>query len=141
MQETSETLIPSLGQENPLEKGMATYFSVIVWRIPQSEDPGRLWSKGSHKVIHNWRDLAYMHNATSKEVSKLYTCYVYERATDKRGHRNVLNSKKKNTDIKKNTSDDTTKYKWWKIHSSKMKQTSENDRDKDQTYFHICKLK
>ena len=37
-----ETKVQSLGQEDPLEKGMATHFSIIVWRIPWTEEPGRL---------------------------------------------------------------------------------------------------
>ena len=37
-----ETHVQSLGQEDPLEKGMATNFSVLTWRIPWTEEPGRL---------------------------------------------------------------------------------------------------
>ena len=40
----------SLGQEDPLEKGMATHPSVLAWRIPWTEDPGRLQSMGSQSV-------------------------------------------------------------------------------------------
>ena len=39
-----ETHVQSLGQEDPLEKGMATNFSVLTWRIPWTEEPGRLLS-------------------------------------------------------------------------------------------------
>ena len=39
-----ETLVQSLGQEDPLEKGMATHSSVLAWRIPWTEEPGRLQS-------------------------------------------------------------------------------------------------
>ena len=35
-----ETQVQSLGQEDPLEKGMATYFSILAWRIPWTEEPG-----------------------------------------------------------------------------------------------------
>ena len=45
-----ETKVQSLGQEDPLEKGMATHFSIIVWRIPWTEEPGRLYSPCGHKV-------------------------------------------------------------------------------------------
>ena len=38
-----ETQVPSLGREDPLEKEMATHFSIIAWRIPCTEEPGRLW--------------------------------------------------------------------------------------------------
>ena len=35
-----ETWVPSLGQEGPLEKGMATHSSILAWRIPWTEEPG-----------------------------------------------------------------------------------------------------
>ena len=41
-----------------LEKEMATHSSVLVWRIPGMEKPGRTPSMGSHRVGHNWRDIA-----------------------------------------------------------------------------------
>ena len=41
-----------------LEKEMATHSSVLAWRIPGSEEPGGLPSMGSHRVGHDWRDLA-----------------------------------------------------------------------------------
>jgi len=37
-----ETRVQSMGQEDPLEKGMATHFSILAWRIPWTEEPGRL---------------------------------------------------------------------------------------------------
>ena len=39
--------LQSLGLEDPLEKSMATHSSILAWRIPWTEDPGRLWSTGS----------------------------------------------------------------------------------------------
>ena len=39
-----ETKVQSLGQEDPLEKGMATHSSILAWRIPWIEEPGRLQS-------------------------------------------------------------------------------------------------
>ena len=42
-----ETQVQSLGQEDPLEKEMATYSSILAWRIPWTEKPGRLKSMGS----------------------------------------------------------------------------------------------
>ena len=41
-----ETQVRSLGQEDPLEKGMATHSSMLAWRIPWREEPGRLQSMG-----------------------------------------------------------------------------------------------
>ena len=48
-----------LGQEDPLEEGIATHYSILVWRIPWTQEPGRLESMGSHRVGHDWRDLAH----------------------------------------------------------------------------------
>ena len=44
MQETQETRIPSLGQEDPLEEEMATHSSILAWEIPWTEEPGGLQS-------------------------------------------------------------------------------------------------
>ena len=46
IQETEEMQVPSLGQEDPLEEGMATNSSILAWRIPWTEEPGRLQSMG-----------------------------------------------------------------------------------------------
>ena len=43
-----------LGQEDPLEEGMATHSSILAWRIPWTEEPGGLWSMGLQTVGHNW---------------------------------------------------------------------------------------
>ena len=48
-----ETLIQSLGQENPLEKEMAIHSSILAWKIPRTEEPGRLQSMGSQGVRHD----------------------------------------------------------------------------------------
>ena len=48
------TWAQSLGQEGPLEKGMVTHSSILDWRIPWSEESGRLQSMGSQRVGHNW---------------------------------------------------------------------------------------
>ena len=53
MQELQETPIQSLGQEEPLKEGMATYSSTLAWRIPKTEDPGGLPSMGLQRVRHN----------------------------------------------------------------------------------------
>jgi len=49
-QEMQETLVRSLGREDPLEEGMATHCSILAWRIPWTEDPGRLQSIGLQKI-------------------------------------------------------------------------------------------
>ena len=48
-----ETRVRSLGQEDPLEKEMATHSSTLAWRIPWTEEPGRLQSMGSQRVGHD----------------------------------------------------------------------------------------
>ena len=49
-----ETWVRSLGQEDPLEKEMATHSSILAWRNSWMEKPGRLQSTGSQRVRHNW---------------------------------------------------------------------------------------
>ena len=49
-----ETWVQSLGWECPLEKGTATHFSTLAWRIPLSEESGKLQSMGSKRVGHDW---------------------------------------------------------------------------------------
>ena len=48
-----ETLVPSLGQEDPLEKEMATHSSTPAWRISWTEEPGGLQSMGLQRVGHD----------------------------------------------------------------------------------------
>ena len=52
-QEIQETWVRSLGGENPLEEGMATHSSILVWEIPGTEEPGGLQSMGSQRVGHD----------------------------------------------------------------------------------------
>ena len=56
-----ETWVQSLGQEDLLEKEMATHSSILAWKIPRTEEPGRLQSMGSQRVGH--------HQATSLSLS------------------------------------------------------------------------
>ena len=62
---TPETCVQSLGQEDPLEKGMATHSSILAWRIPWTEEPGGQQSMGlqsqtqlsdfqSHQIYKWW---------------------------------------------------------------------------------------
>ena len=50
---TQETWMQSLGWEDPLEEGMATHSSIPAWRIPWTEEPGRLQSMGSQRVRYD----------------------------------------------------------------------------------------
>ena len=49
-----ETQIESLGQEDLLEKEMATHSSILAWKIPWREEPDRLQSMGLQRVRHDW---------------------------------------------------------------------------------------
>ena len=53
MQETQEMWVPSLGQEYPLEKGMATHCSILSWKTPWIEGTGRLQSMGLQRIRHD----------------------------------------------------------------------------------------
>ena len=48
-----EAWVQSLGWEGPLEDGKATHSSILAWRIPWTEEPGRLQSMGLQRVRHN----------------------------------------------------------------------------------------
>ena len=53
MQETQEMWVQSLGQEDPLEKEMATHSSILAWKIPWREESGELQSMGSKGFRHD----------------------------------------------------------------------------------------
>ena len=55
------TQVQFLGQEDPLEDGLATHSSIPAWRIPWTEEAGRLWSMESQRLGHDWSNLACMH--------------------------------------------------------------------------------
>ena len=61
MQEPQEMWVRSLGQEDPLEEGMATLSSILDWRFPRTQEPGRPQSRGSQRVGHSWSNSAHMH--------------------------------------------------------------------------------
>ena len=48
-----ESWVQSLGQQDSLEEGMATHSSILAWKIPWTEEPGRLQSMGSKRVRHD----------------------------------------------------------------------------------------
>ena len=64
MQEIQQMQVWSLGQEGSLEEEMATHSSILAWKIPWTEEPGRLQSLGSHRVGDDWSNLAH----TSKDL-------------------------------------------------------------------------
>ena len=51
--EMQEIRLRSLGQEDPLENGMAAHSGILTWRIPWTEEPGRLQSMGLQRVGHD----------------------------------------------------------------------------------------
>ena len=53
-----ETRLQSLGQEDPLEKEMATHYSILAWRIPWAEEPGELQSLASQELGIIWKFIA-----------------------------------------------------------------------------------
>ena len=69
-----ETRVWSLAREDPLEERMATHASILAWRIPRTEEPGGLWSIGSHRVRHNRGDLACLH--LTSWSSSVFTCKI-----------------------------------------------------------------
>ena len=83
-----ETQVQSLGQEDPLEKEMATHSSTLAWRIPWTEEPGRLQSMGSQRVGHN--------RATS--VSSFLSFFLYcclDDLNENGGRKSRMKAKKK----------------------------------------------
>ena len=54
-----ETPVWSLSWEDPLEKGMATHFSILAWRTPETEEPGGLQSMGLQRAGHNWVTITF----------------------------------------------------------------------------------
>ena len=56
-----ETQVQSLGREDPLEKEMVTQSSTLAWKIPWTEEPGRLQSMGSQRVGHDWATSLSLH--------------------------------------------------------------------------------
>ena len=63
-----ETQVRSLGQEDPLEKGMATHCSVLAWRIPQRGEPGCL---RVHGIAKNWTRLSDSHAHTHTRIKRV----------------------------------------------------------------------
>ena len=68
-----ETLVRSLGWEDPLEEGMATHSSILAWRIPWTEEPGGLQSMGWQRIRHDW---ATKHSSTELEKHLTLLCFL-----------------------------------------------------------------
>ena len=67
-----ETWVRSLGQKDPLEKGMATHSSILDWRIPWTEEPSRLYSMGSQRIGHDWATNTFTFNGDTDIEGGMY---------------------------------------------------------------------
>ena len=65
-----ETWVPSLGPEDPLEKGMASHSSVLAWRIPWTENPSELQYMVSQRAGHDWATLFVIYCRREKPIVK-----------------------------------------------------------------------
>ena len=77
-----ETRVQPLGQEDTLAKEMATHSSILVWRIPWTEEPGRLQSMGSQRVGHDW--------VTNTAVHLVHWWMLYGTKRRNRAYRRLL---------------------------------------------------
>ena len=74
-----ETRVRSLGRKDPLEKEMATHFNILAWRIPWTEEPGRLQSMGVTKSQTGLSGFTHIQSHTLKKKKK-------KKPTIRRGH-------------------------------------------------------
>ena len=75
---TRETRVRSLGEEDLLKKEMATHSSIPAWRIPGTEEPGRLQSMGSQRVGHDWAtSLQYITKEMISNRKSVFKCFNY----------------------------------------------------------------
>ena len=73
-----ETRVRSLGWEYPLEKEMATHSSILAWRIPWTEEPGRLQSTGSQRVRHDWATSLFHFKPLSSCVLSIWPAALFQ---------------------------------------------------------------
>ena len=72
-----EIQVWSLGGEDPLEEVMATHSSILAWRIPRTEEPGRLQSIVSQRVRHSWVTNIFTYNTCKKnEWGRIFSQFV-----------------------------------------------------------------
>ena len=72
-----KTRVPSLGWEDPLEKGMAIHSSILAWGIPRTEEPGGLQFTGLHRVGHDQSNLA--HTQIHTHIYEIKSCMFFRR--------------------------------------------------------------
>ena len=73
--------VRSLGQEAPLEEGMATHSSILAWRIPWKEEPGGLQSTESQRVGHDWATSTFQNVARAENLGLESGCLESEAAS------------------------------------------------------------
>ena len=73
-----EMWVPSLVREDPLEKEMATHSSILAWKIPWTEEPGRLQSVGSQRVGHDWAESWSSQARVEDEGDRTQGCFSRE---------------------------------------------------------------
>ena len=66
-----------------VEKEMATHYSILAWRILWTGEPGGLLSRGSHRVGHDWSNLAFMHVCIGKGNGNPLQCSCLENPRDR----------------------------------------------------------
>ena len=71
-----ETQVQSLGRKDPLEKEMVTHSSILAWRIPWTEKPGRLQSMGSQRVGNDWAISLHYNISSISVLSVQFSCSV-----------------------------------------------------------------
>ena len=69
--------IPGSGWEDPLEKGMATHSSILAWRIPWTEEPGRLRSMGLQIVGTETKRPTHMVHSVNQELTVSFLLFVF----------------------------------------------------------------
>ena len=73
-----ESWVRSLSREYPLEKEMATYSSILAWKIPWTEEPGRLQSMGLQRVGQDWETITHIHTHTHTPPHPLQSLSLWE---------------------------------------------------------------
>ena len=89
-----ETWVQSLGQEDSLEKEMATHSNILAWNIPQTEEPGELQSMGSQRVQHDWETNPFtfsVGSTTSKSTFLFIPCITTTSVMNELASINVSN--------------------------------------------------
>ena len=74
-----ETRVRSLGQEDSLEKEMATHSSILAWKIPWMEEPGALQSLGSQRVGHDWMTSLSLFTFPRAEATRIKQTKIWRR--------------------------------------------------------------